>query len=386
MRTILLTILLLLTPCAALADITTNLLAWYKFEEGTGTTAADSSGNGKDGTLAGGAAWTNGRIDRGVSLDGTDDYIQLPTTLGIDNVGAVTIAAWFKPASLGDFEMLFSHYVSDSQRIEMCLSGAGNGGSDDFQCILCTGATPTEAWTEQNHIETATWQHWVMVFDGSLTGNTNRLKFYRGGKRIEFLTDDDPPQSAFNGTVPALTTNSGGTASYIGSRAGSSLRLHGVVDEVRIYSRALTDSDVGELGNYRIGPIDAVFPAGGLSDYRIVKIASGEFGLCSSTDTNRIGFTDATTGARLVRLAHSRYALIYSTTDQTAMGAFRSLAGDDMLRTVTLEAAAGATITSGAVVYQSTDGTISHTGTVRVGVAIKCVQSTSPELWSVFPD
>ncbi|MHC4356229.1 MAG: hypothetical protein ACYS0H_26295, partial [Planctomycetota bacterium] len=48
-----------------------DLVGQWKFDEGSGTTAYDSSGNGYDGTLEGGATWAEGRFRGGIELDGT---------------------------------------------------------------------------------------------------------------------------------------------------------------------------------------------------------------------------------------------------------------------------------------------------------------------------
>ncbi|MGR5480573.1 hypothetical protein ACPV5A_25855, partial [Vibrio chagasii] len=69
-----------------------QMLAHLTFDEGTGTTAADSSGNGRNGTLNG-AAWGTGRSSNAVSLNGSGAYVALPNDLLVD-VSDFTIAAW----------------------------------------------------------------------------------------------------------------------------------------------------------------------------------------------------------------------------------------------------------------------------------------------------
>ena len=69
-----------------------SLVAWWRLDDGSGTTAKDSC-IGNDGTLHGGAAWTAGIDWGGVYLDGIDDYIEIPNVLS----KSATIAFWFKP-------------------------------------------------------------------------------------------------------------------------------------------------------------------------------------------------------------------------------------------------------------------------------------------------
>ena len=49
-----------------------DLVAWWRFDENSGTPAADSSGNGNDGTLVGGAQWTDGQLGGALEFNGSD--------------------------------------------------------------------------------------------------------------------------------------------------------------------------------------------------------------------------------------------------------------------------------------------------------------------------
>ena len=70
----------------------------WKLDEGSGTTAYDSSGNGNHGTLTNGPSWTSGKIGGAVSFDGADDYVQVPDSNTLDLANALTLAMWIKPA------------------------------------------------------------------------------------------------------------------------------------------------------------------------------------------------------------------------------------------------------------------------------------------------
>jgi len=73
-----------------------RLVAAYGLNEGAGIAAADGSGNGRTGTLAGGASWTTGRFGGGLSLDGVSGRVELPA-LGTFYDGGFTLEAWVKP-------------------------------------------------------------------------------------------------------------------------------------------------------------------------------------------------------------------------------------------------------------------------------------------------
>ena len=77
---------------AAYQESAGPLIAWWTFDEGTGTTAADSSSNSYDSTLENGPTWTTGKYDNAIQLDGNDDFIKAP--IHINSNGSISF--WFK--------------------------------------------------------------------------------------------------------------------------------------------------------------------------------------------------------------------------------------------------------------------------------------------------
>jgi len=74
-------------------DITTGLVGYWKFDEGSGTTASDSSGNNNHGTLVNGPTWTTGKVGQALEFDGGDDIVKT-TTSPISP--PITISIWVK--------------------------------------------------------------------------------------------------------------------------------------------------------------------------------------------------------------------------------------------------------------------------------------------------
>ena len=73
-----------------------GLIAAYAFDENAGATAIDSSGNAKNGTFAGNAAWTAGRFGSAASLNGSSARVSTFPGSGRLQVG-FTLEAWVKP-------------------------------------------------------------------------------------------------------------------------------------------------------------------------------------------------------------------------------------------------------------------------------------------------
>ena len=99
-----------------------GLVLHYKFDETSGTTAADSSGNGNTGTLTNmaGTEWTAGKVGGALDFDGSNDYVDLGNGLA-DNMGDVTFSSWiYREGSTKTFGEIFSNdrVVSFSVRLE----------------------------------------------------------------------------------------------------------------------------------------------------------------------------------------------------------------------------------------------------------------------------
>ena len=83
----------------AAIDLSTAVGIWL-FDDGSGTTAKDSSGSGNDGTLEGGAAWTaDGKSGGAIDFNGTDACVQIGEKL-LDGLEEFTIIAWINPNGL----------------------------------------------------------------------------------------------------------------------------------------------------------------------------------------------------------------------------------------------------------------------------------------------
>ena len=80
-----------------------NLVAFWNFDEGSGTTTGDLSGNGNTGTLLNGVSWTTDSISGyALRFDGRDDRVSILGTSSLDLTNTVTLEAWVKKTSATD--------------------------------------------------------------------------------------------------------------------------------------------------------------------------------------------------------------------------------------------------------------------------------------------
>ncbi|GEM_PF-3323081 len=201
-----------------------KLLAHWKFDEKTGTTAADATGNGNVGNLVGGPLWTSpGRIDGGLSFDGKDDYVQVTTPSNLKMSKAVSICAWIKPQGPG--------------------SHVPNGGiifCKEAEYFLVRLADGTIAWAfaksngQWEYVATSylapldKWTHLALTYDDGI------VKTYADGREVHRHSGS----GAIGSTAPAVNdVRIGGRRDYV-------QHFHGLMDDVRVYNYALSADEV----------------------------------------------------------------------------------------------------------------------------------------------
>ena len=84
------------------ANVEAALRAHWTFDEGIGTTAADSSGNGFTGTLVGGVNWTEGKTGDAVTMDGSGGYVETGAGSFITDTAPFSIAFWMNSTIAGN--------------------------------------------------------------------------------------------------------------------------------------------------------------------------------------------------------------------------------------------------------------------------------------------
>jgi hypothetical protein len=207
-----------------------NLVAWWKFDETSGTSASDSSGNSHTGTLQNGASFTSGYIDNAVTFDGDDDRV----ACGTWNVtgSAITICAWFKatgwPVSSDGRIVSKATNIQAADHTWMLSTTSSSGRKLRFR--LKTGGTTTTLIATSGNLSTGTWYHGAAVYNGST------MKLYLDG--------DEVGSTSKSGSI---TTSSWAIAiGHQPPNAGDN-PWTGPIDDVRIYDRALSESEIEDL-------------------------------------------------------------------------------------------------------------------------------------------
>jgi len=253
-------------------DITSGLVGHWKFDEISGTTAADSSGNNNTGTLTNGPTWATGKINNALSFDGTDDYINLGN-MNVSGSG-ITIAAWVKADTFSSSidTRFISKANSTNEQSHYWMLGQTNSGGDKLRFRLKAGGSTQTLIASSGNLPLNIWFHAIATYDGST------MRLYKDGIEVGSVAKSGTID--INATVPA----------NIGRNPDGSNHIDGAIDEARIYNRALSASDIQALYAYTGGPPDTQVPTTP-TNLTATAQSSSQINLSWSASTDNIGVT-----------------------------------------------------------------------------------------------
>lgn len=233
-----------------LGPVTEGLISYWKFDEGSGSTAYDSAGD-NDGAISG-AQWTEGQVRGALEFDGVNDYVNIGKPESLANLGTATVAMWFKPDStidttLGAWVPLFEKN--------------GTGAAYNGDMILCflpswrvhpgvltldiTNDTGEQfaIYSDSNSWPGGVWQHMAVTWDNV----TGAMRMFINSKQQADGLDD------FTGVTMSVDRDV-----TIGSNSEKTdYWWDGVIDEVAIWDRALPAEEVQEVYQFGSGPMFA---------------------------------------------------------------------------------------------------------------------------------
>jgi len=217
-------VLLALMAAAAMGTETApqgGLVAHWSMDGGQGDVLKDQSGNGHDGKIQG-AQWTDGKLGKGLSFDGLDDVVDCGETLADRGLKTFTIALWIKTErwlnGAGIVYIGKDDYASWAAAVN---TGTSGGRSIDFQYGRILGHQEV-FYSDQG------WHHIAVVCDGSYA------RLYKDGEEVYNEQYSSPVD--FSGCRTVLGTHRVNERSF-----------KGVIDEVRIYDRALSGDEIRGL-------------------------------------------------------------------------------------------------------------------------------------------
>lgn len=213
-------------PPIVVSDIP-GLLAHYTFDEAS-SILSDSSGHGQTARV-GAFEWVTGRQGGALSFDGTFGYLDLPTTGVTDGLSNFTITLWVKPRKLDNFTRLFDIGTGTDAFISLSTT-AEETGKPRFN--MKTAGNPLMTVPSSVALQLDVWQQ------VSVTQSGNTLTLYIDGIAVGSST-------TMTYRASAIAAN----RSFLGrSQFGSDPLLDGAIDGFRLYSRALSSTELKSLG------------------------------------------------------------------------------------------------------------------------------------------
>ena len=209
-------------------SLASGLLAYWNFNEDSGTVVNDESGNGNTGIWEGtlGSQWTTGKIGSGGNFDGSTNYVITPSASFQLSTG--TISAWIKTTSTCSGGVNgFCGIVTKLNAYSMFLYSNGHLVSYDW------GHSATR--DSGKAINDGNWHHVVFTFQ---SGVTNGSAFYVDG-------------SLATNTTMAVSNQA--SAFVIGDVLGAIQYFPGIIDEVGVWNVALTGTQISTLYNSGAG-------------------------------------------------------------------------------------------------------------------------------------
>ena len=214
-----------------------DLVAHWKLDEGSGNTVYDSSTSGNNGTFKGDPQWVAGYYGGALEFDSTDDNIDCGNDDSLNIADEITLSAWINMAQRPDVDTWYTIPWKEGA-YSMYLYGADNTLTNlaaDFW--LDTGRA--DIWNGPDiDIPPNDWTHIAVTFNGT------DFEFYVNGEHD--YTQNEPA------TIEISAIN------LLFTEDGSNFRC--LVDDVRIYNRALTQPEIlaamegGEAYPYALSP------------------------------------------------------------------------------------------------------------------------------------
>ncbi len=221
-----------------------DLVGWWDFDEGEGTTAYDLSGNGNDGTLKNGPVWVEGVSGKALEFDGDDDCVSVADPGDLKLVNDFSVSFWFNTDVIrsevkGDEGTYFLSCTADSQDSQytgFAVDGYGGVGDlwDSVRVWKATGSSSLER-LQYSGGHDGRWHHVVTVFSST------------GGMLLFVDGELEESNAGFTSDVYYDSTSPYFWLGALNNDAGREMEYEGLLDDSQVYNTALTSDEISAL-------------------------------------------------------------------------------------------------------------------------------------------
>jgi hypothetical protein len=221
-----------------------NTYAHWMLNETSGTLASDSSSNGRNGTTVNGPTWGPGKLNNCLTFNGTNQYVLCGSNGGFERTQAFSLEAWVKlttsTASMiiakgvdGPTYRGYAAYVSAGKIVFYLIND--NSAGNQLQVETTT--------TVNNN----NWHHVVVTYNGNSL--PSGIKIYIDGISVVLTTVSNTlSDTIINGANLSIGARNSGTAVF----------YNGSIDEILVYDKELSSSEIGYRYNSGNGTENAI--------------------------------------------------------------------------------------------------------------------------------
>ncbi len=288
-----------------------NLLA-MPLNEGTGTNAADVSGNAHNGTLTAGPTWVAGRYGQAVNFNGTTNYINIPdhNDFTLTPTQSYTWSAWVRNTNFNEWGPVWSQTIDANNFFYFYAHSSSDAEAgpvtNGISVYWYNGANRLVLHSNNNVLAAGVWSHVAITYNGG-AAQASRFSIYVNGVDVTNRTD-----VVSTGTIAVLNP----TNIRIGSDQPYAEFFNGAVDEVRFYNRLLTGPEVQTDMNTPIAaPSSGTFCPSGTANVIQTGQAGGTY-----TSSPGLNINSVTGAINLAASTPGNYTVTYSFTNGTCPG------------------------------------------------------------------
>lgn len=211
---------------------TSPLVAHWAFDEKGGTTSVDATANGNRATLNG-TKWTEGKFGAALEFDGVQAYVEVPDSDSLDLSESFTITAWVKLAEVGTGRQLLLEKKDVDQGDNSTNYALYVQWTHDALALVVGDGERRVGYLSDRGLETPNeWHHIAVTF---------------GEGKIRFYIDGEPAGVDTTTVKPCVNKGPLSIGRYVASDASPRFQLKGSLDDLRIYSTALTHEEIQQL-------------------------------------------------------------------------------------------------------------------------------------------
>jgi hypothetical protein len=206
----------------AVASADQTPVAAYSFDAGEGAVAEDVTGNEHDGVIEGASWFDSGKYDKALSFDGENDCVTVADAEDLRITEELTVEAWVKPSSpLSDDPVIYKDTWGETGH----AVGIGIYNYGKPEAFIGEGEGEFESVVSSKAIEPNVWSHLAFTYDGG------HMRLYVDGELVAGKAQSEGPPWGEGDLV-------------IGCNPNYPEHFEGLIDEVRVYNRALDGEEV----------------------------------------------------------------------------------------------------------------------------------------------